>query len=298
MSSNLQNVTLSDGCVLKVTLLGDEPGKPLLIANHGSPGMSTYKETEAALACFADIFRVLLFDMRGSGQSDRKGPYSHARWAQDVDDLRQWAGAEKMIMTGASHGGFITLEYALVYHHHLHAIIIGDSAAQMAHWAAFNMMKTALTDPRCQADPEQLLRMFSGRATSQEDLLTGFATVAPLFAAPAELKAQSEVDLDAIMPTMLAPHYETANAAMGDCLSRYDLRDRLHEIRVPTLVYVGRYDWITPVSSSEEIVAKIPGAKLIIYEKSGHFAALEEKTRFQRDFRDFVKGLGIEGVKA
>ncbi|KAK3673766.1 hypothetical protein LTR78_006319 [Recurvomyces mirabilis] len=139
--------------------------------------------------------------------------------------------------------------------------------------------------------------MSSGRATSQEDLLTGFAAVAPLFAAPAELKAQSEFDLDAIMPTILAPLYETINAAMGDCLSRYDLRDRLHEIKVPTLVYVGRYDWINPVSSSEEIVANIPGAKLIVYEKSGHFAALEEKTKFRRDFRDFVKGLGVEGIQ-
>ena len=84
---------------------------------------------------------------------------------------------------------------------------------------------------------------------------------------------------------------------MGDCLSRFDVRDRLHEIKMPVFVYVGRYDWITPVKLSEELAAGIKDSKLVMYEKSGHMAALEEKTAFQKDVGEFLKRLDIEGLK-
>ncbi len=80
---------------------------------------------------------------------------------------------------------------------------------------------------------------------------------------------------------------------MGDCLSRMDLRDKLAEVKVPTLVYCGRYDWICPPRMSEEMAAGIRGAKLIMYETSGHMPALEEKSKFQKDILEFVQGLSI-----
>ena len=91
--------------------------------------------------------------------------------------------------------------------------------------------------------------------------------------------------------------YETSNAAMNDCLSRYDLRDRLHEISIPVFVYVGRYDWITPVKLNEELANGIKDAKFVVYEKSGHFAALEEKTKFGKDAREFLSKLEYPGAK-
>ena len=98
------------------------------------------------------------------------------------------------------------------------------------------------------------------------------------------------------MLTKKLQFYETGNAAQGDCLSRFDVRDRLHEIRIPVFVYVGRYDWITPVKLSEDLAGGIKGSKLVIYEKSGHMAALEEKTKFQKDVREFIKGLKMESL--
>lgn len=88
MASELQDVRLSDGCNVKVKILGDEPGKPLLIALHGAPGVATHKELEASYGFLADVFRVLLFDLRGCGDSDLMRPFTHARWIQDVDELR------------------------------------------------------------------------------------------------------------------------------------------------------------------------------------------------------------------
>lgn len=210
---------------------------------------------------------------------------------------RQWAKADKFVMIGASHGGFLTLEYALTYPQHLYAIIVGDSSAQQSHWGAINMTRAALTDPRVKVDPEQILRMFSGRMTSQEDMLTGFPTIAPLYSTPDHLKALVEVDAGEVIAKAMNPIYETVNAAMGDCLSRYDVRDKLHEIKLPAFVYVGRHDWITPPFLSEELHAGISNSKLVVYENSGHLAALEEQTKFQKDVREFVNSIGIEGLK-
>jgi len=160
------------------------------------------------------------------------------------------------------------------------------------------MTKAALTDPRVKPDPEQLVRLLSGTVRDQEDLLTGFASLAPLYAAPDELKDQVEVDAGEVISKATKPFYETYNAAMNDCASRYDVRDVLQNIKTPAFVYVGRHDWITPVPCSEFLASKIPNAKLVIYEKSGHIAALEEKTPFQKDVREFVKALGIDGLEA
>ena len=57
-----------------------------------------------------------------------------------------------------------------------------------------------------------------------------------------------------------------------DAILRHDRRLRLLEIRVPTLVIVAQDDMITPRFYSEELAARIPGAKLVVLETGGHFA--------------------------
>ena len=89
MSEDLQTVHMADGCAIKVKILGDDGSdKPLMIAVQGAPGLSTHGEPAAQFGFFADTFRVLVADMRGSGASDKKGPYSHDRWTQDLEELR------------------------------------------------------------------------------------------------------------------------------------------------------------------------------------------------------------------
>ena len=109
-------------------------------------------------------------------------------------------------MIGASHGGFLTLEYALAYPQHLYGIIVGDAAAQWSHWGAMSTIKTALTDPRAaNVDPDQLLRMMSGTMTSQEDMNSGFATIMPLYAVPAHLQDQVETNVAEALDGAIVP---------------------------------------------------------------------------------------------
>jgi proline iminopeptidase len=67
-----------------------------------------------------------------------------------------------------------------------------------------------------------------------------------------------------------------------------DLRPRLKDIPVPTLVIVGRHDFITNVAMAEEMVKHIPNARLEIFEDSGHFALVEEPEKFYRVVKQFV----------
>jgi proline iminopeptidase len=83
------SVQLSDGAKIKAWILGDDDkSKPLLIAVHGAPGLSSHTEPLAGYSFLADRYRVLIFDLRGSGASDLKGPFKDERWIADVDELR------------------------------------------------------------------------------------------------------------------------------------------------------------------------------------------------------------------
>jgi proline iminopeptidase len=71
-------------------------------------------------------------------------------------------------------------------------------------------------------------------------------------------------------------------------MPNYDLRSRLASVACPTLVTVGRADWVTPVSSAETIAGLIPNSKLVVFEKSGHSPQFEEFALFQQAMREFL----------
>src|ERR1700683_1112095 len=98
-------VTINDND-LNVEVLGPE-GAPVLIAHHGGGGIGSLSEPKATFGQLADKLRVVVFDARGCGQSEAKPPFSHAQWAADMDGLREWVGADEVIVAGGSHGGVL-----------------------------------------------------------------------------------------------------------------------------------------------------------------------------------------------
>jgi hypothetical protein len=62
-------------------------------------------------------------------------------------------------------------------------------------------------------------------------------------------------------------------------LRGWDVRDRLGEIRVPTLVVRGRYDMCTP-AVARTLVEGIAGAQEVVLEESSHTPVLEESDRY------------------
>jgi pimeloyl-ACP methyl ester carboxylesterase len=76
--------------------------------------------------------------------------------------------------------------------------------------------------------------------------------------------------------------------AVIDLLPAHDVRDRLDEITVPTLVVVGELDAETPPAYSQALAAGIPGARLEVVVGAGHLSNLERPDEVNRLLADFL----------
>jgi len=88
--------------------------------------------------------------------------------------------------------------------------------------------------------------------------------------------------------------HETHNWCFQKNRPVYDVKPALPGVRCPTLITVGRYDWVTPVEMSETIASLIPDSQLVIFEKSGHSPPSDEPELFRRTVRDFLAGVAPE----
>jgi proline iminopeptidase len=88
--------------------------------------------------------------------------------------------------------------------------------------------------------------------------------------------------------------HETHNWCFQQNRATYDVKPALPGVHCPTLITVGRHDWVTPVAMSETIAALIPGSQLVIFEKSGHSPPSDEPELFQRVVRDFLAEVAPE----
>jgi len=275
-----------NGIRLRVDVQGNGPA---IYAHHGAPGLGTHATPKRAFAPLADAYRIVTFDARGSGESEAVPPYTHAQWVADVDALRRQFGDEKIVMKGGSYGGYVALEYVLAHPERVSHLILRDTSAsrRFEEMAKRNALARAKEFP--DITPEMLDKVFSGRVESDDEMRSAYAALAPLYDAKTDpAKAAARV-ASAIFRA------DTHNQAFAGNLPNYDLTARLHEIEVPTLIVVGRHDWITPLAASEEIAAGIPHAELVIFENSGHSPQLEENERFVAVVRDFLSRHGLPG---
>lgn len=97
-----------DGCELWTAERGR--GDPLVLC-HGGPGLWDYLDDVAVL--LRDAARVIRWDQRGCGRSERRGRYTVARFVADLDAVRRHAGADRVALLGHSWGAFLALRYAL-----------------------------------------------------------------------------------------------------------------------------------------------------------------------------------------
>lgn len=80
-----------------------------------------------------------------------------------------------------------------------------------------------------------------------------------------------------------------AHAAFG-----FSAASRLAEITAPTLVVVGELDRVTPPPLSEDIAARIPGARLARIAGAGHISNLEQAAEFNRVVMEFLSGIAAQ----
>lgn len=273
-----------NGNPLEVDVLGS-PGSPTLIAHHGAPGLGSRAEPRATFGTLVDTMRVVVYDARGSGASGLAPPFTHSQWVADLDALREHVGADQVVAAGGSYGGFIALEYALAHPDRVRAVILRDTAADNRHDEAAR--RNALASSRIDIDLAKFDRIMDGHTRDDADLADCWRHILPLYDHsydPARVEERLRTTVY---------HHATHNFTFTHNMPNYDILDRLSEITCPVLVTVGRDDWIVPVAESEAIAEHIPGARLVVFERSGHSPQMEEPELFQSVMRDFLCDAGI-----
>lgn len=98
---------------------------------------------------------------------------------------------------------------------------------------------------------------------------------------------------DRLRPELLWEQVEPALRSPGTAdalraLFGYDVRDRLPEIEIPTLLVWGFNDRIVPVQAALSYRRRIPGSRLEIFERTGHLPQLERPARFNALVDEFL----------
>jgi proline iminopeptidase len=255
---------------------------PTLVGLHGGPGISDCRDQAKILGQLTDELGLLVYDARGSGRSGEDKPYGHEQWTADLDALTTQLGIQRFALLGHSYGGYIAQEFAIAYPHRLTHLILADTGS---HGVDHEIpIATALASGLPGIEEGWLRESFEGRVPSNEQYREWWELLLPLYfedgLSPEEAHERAG---------RVYFHYETHNHVFSDSYLSYDVRDLLPELQIPTLVICGRNDWITPLDRSELIASLIPGARLEVFEHSGHMTLLEETPKFLDLVREFIK---------
>ena len=261
------------------------PRMPLL-ALHGGPG-STHHYF-APLEQLNDERAVVVYDQLGCGSSDRP---SDIEWELEVfrDEVvavRDQLGLERIHLLGTSWGGMLALEHTLSGAAGICSLVLSSTVASSQQWAAEQRrLRDALP-----ADVVEVLDRHERAKTYDDPEYEAAEAVLSdrhFYRGPkprAELERMApERGLD-VYRAMWGPNEWTPTGP----LKTWDVRARLHEIDVPTLVVRGRYDMSTDAVSAT-LVEAIPGAREVVLENSSHTPVLEETERYLAVVRDFVR---------
>lgn len=269
-----------NGARLYYETLGDE-GAPALVLLHGGPGVGDCRDQVRDYGALQDEYRLLFYDARGSGRSEERPPYTHAQWVDDIDALTRQVGIDRFALLGHSYGGIVAQEYALRSQDRLTHLVLVDTAPSTVENE--ESIRRALAAGLPGIEEGWLRKLFEGRVGSNEEMREMWELLLPLY---------FEGPFDPFLPKEMAAqtyfHYETHNYAFSVNNPSYDVRARLGEIRVPTLIICGGNDWITPLSTSQQIAAAIPSSVLEVFEQSGHFPMVEEPEKFISVLQSFL----------
>ena len=260
---------------------------PVMIAHSGGPGMDARGWDD--FASIDEFVTIVAVHPRGSGLSGpaAEDAYLLPDYASDVEALRLHLGLEKPLVMGWSHGGMVAQQFAFTYPDSLSKLILFDTSAYFGEF--LSDIEGAVQEFRDELWFEKsfaaLKAEWDGMYQTDEDMSRLWADEMKFYFKKFDSRAEAYHERTKDLPVHIAP-LKTFNDKEAGTM---DLRPHLQKICVPTLVIVGRHDFITNVAMAEEMVKHIPNARLEIFEDSGHFALVEEPEKFSRVVKEFVE---------
>lgn len=199
--------------------------------------------------------RLIRFDKRGTGMSDRVT--NAATIEERTDDIRavmDAAESESAVIFGISEGGWMASVFAAQYPERTRGLMVwGIPATQIR--------KPGHPWGYERDHHEQMVRRLRDTWPSEEYVRTWGLGLGP--DAPKEL-------VDEWLSFIQAAASPSAVVALEEMNTHVDVSDILPLIRVPTLIMVREGDPIAPVDAMRDMVARIPGAQILVFPGASH----------------------------
>ena len=219
-------------------------------------------------------FKVVLFDNRGAGRTDKPDiEYSIKMMADDTIGLMNAMNIEKTNVLGYSMGGSIAQEIVLNYPERVNNLILcgagcGGPKAKVANTEVLNL----LTFDRKGMTPEQVLRK-----------------TLPILFPENFIKSHPEEIEEYIRRSSLAPIPAHSYQRQLGAIANFKSYSRLKNIETSTLIISGKKDILVPSQNSEVLAENISGAKLSLLDEVGHAMFTQKPILLAKVINHFLK---------
>jgi class 3 adenylate cyclase len=229
----------------------------------------------------ASFSRLILFDKRGTGLSDRVSVESLPTLEERMDDVRavmDAAGSERAALLGASEGGPMCALFAATYPERVRSLVMYGSYARGLPegdypWAATrwttspdDLEATLELLGETWGEPEELLGFWGPSIAEQEHYRQWWARYLRMSASPA------------------------AAAALTLMNHHVDIRPVLPTIRVPTLVLHRAEDSLNLAAGSRYMADRIPGARYVELAGEDHLWFFGDQDALLDEIEQFLTG--------
>ena len=273
--------TTPDGLTLSYERRGSGP---LLVCHPGGPGGSAAEFRD--FAGLDDTFELLLFSPRGSHGSDPADEYALRSYVQDLEELREHLGVDRLDLLGFSHGGIVAMAYAAAFGQRIRRLVLAATLAVWGDEAEAAMQRTIETrreEPWFAEAQKAIEEEQAGEFSSAEELVANVQRQMPLYFHHWEGNEKIGRELAADFAKAEPLHYFNTVE-----FPTFDLRPDLRTIEAPTLVLVGDDDLIAGPVSADAMVRARPDARLVTIRDSGHFLYVEQPEAFRAALTDFL----------
>jgi DNA-binding SARP family transcriptional activator/pimeloyl-ACP methyl ester carboxylesterase len=248
-----------DGVHLAYQIVGDGPIDVLAV-----PGFVSHLDmwwdapTDRLVRRLASFSRLILFDKRGMGLSDRPPHIDPEQWVDDVESVLDEAGSEKAVIFGISAGAPTAALYAAGHPERTRALILYGGYAKFLSGEGYELGANRATVDSFIANMEA--RWGTG---------VGISVLAPSRSAdPAARQFWARLQTTSASPS--------AATTFLRALTEIDVRHALPAIAAPTLILHAERDHNTPVESARLCKELIPGARLVELDSDIHLIWLSD----------------------
>jgi pimeloyl-ACP methyl ester carboxylesterase len=86
---------------------------------------------------------------------------------------------------------------------------------------------------------------------------------------------------------LLANSPEVVSRDLAAC-DRFDVMNRVADIRLNSLIICGKQDKMTPIKYSEYLASKLPQSRLVLIDRAGHNVMLEKPDLLNHALREWL----------